>query len=57
VLCGGVSLAIYINGVAREFFEGVHGRGVYWLLKHPIDSDIVVDIVSGASPAASTASS
>jgi predicted acylesterase/phospholipase RssA len=49
VMYGGVSLAIYINGVAREFFEAVRGRGVYALLKHLCDSDIVVDIVSGAS--------
>ena len=49
VMYGGVSLAIYINGVAREFFEAVRGRGVYALLKHLVDSDIAVDIVSGAS--------
>jgi patatin-related protein len=49
VMYGGVSLAIYINGVAREFFEAVRGRGVYALLKHLLDSDIVVDIISGAS--------
>ncbi len=46
---GGVSLAIYINGVACEFFEAVRGRGVYGLLKHLTDSDITVDIVAGAS--------
>ena len=49
VMYGGVSLAIYINGVAREFFEAVRGRGVYGLLKHLVDSDVTVDIVSGAS--------
>lgn len=49
VMYGGVSLAIYINGVAREFFEAVRGRGVYGLLKHLVDSDVAVDIVSGAS--------
>src|SRR5262249_61052053 len=49
VLYGGVSLAIYINGVVREFFEAVHGRGVYKLLKVLTDSDLVVDVVSGTS--------
>lgn len=49
VMYGGVSLAVYINGVAREFFEAVRGRGVYRLLKAMTDSDIVVDIVSGTS--------
>lgn len=49
VMYGGVSLAIYINGVTREFFRAVHGNGVYKLLKRLIDADIVVDIVSGTS--------
>lgn len=49
VLYGGVSLAIYINGVAQEFFNAVKGRGVYRLIKALTDSDIVVDIVSGTS--------
>jgi patatin-related protein len=49
VLYGGVSLAIYINGVAHEFFRAVRGRGVYRLIKALTDSDIVVDIISGTS--------
>ena len=49
VMYGGVSLAVYINGVSREFFDAVRGRGVYRLLKALTDSDIVVDIVSGTS--------
>ncbi|HEV2719411.1 MAG TPA: patatin-like protein, partial [Thermoanaerobaculia bacterium] len=49
VMYGGVSLAIYINGVAREFFRAVKGNGVYKILKRLIDSDIVVDIISGTS--------
>lgn len=49
VMYGGVSLAIYINGVAHEFFRAVHGNGVYKLLKTLIDSEIAVDIVSGTS--------
>ena len=28
VLYGGVSLAIYINGVAREFHRAVRGEGI-----------------------------
>jgi hypothetical protein len=46
---GGVSLAIYINGVAHEFFRAVHGRGVYRLIKALTDSDIIVDVISGTS--------
>jgi patatin-related protein len=49
VVYGGVSLAIYINGVAHELFRAVRGRGVYKLLKRILDADIVVDIVSGTS--------
>ena len=49
VLYGGVSLAVYINGVAQEFFRAVRGAGVFRLLKALTDSDIVVDVVSGTS--------
>lgn len=49
VLYGGVSLAIYMNGVANEFFNAVRGGGIYALIKALTDSDVVVDIVSGAS--------
>ncbi len=49
VMYGGVSLAIYIYGVALEFWEAVRGRGVYGPLKEMLETDIVVDIVSGTS--------
>lgn len=49
VMYGGVSLAIYINGVAREFFRAVRGNGVYKLVKALTDSDIIVDVISGTS--------
>src|SRR4051812_9710514 len=49
VMYGGVSLAIYINGVVQEFFNAVRGRGVYRLIKALTDSDVVVDIISGTS--------
>ena len=49
VVYGGVSLAIYINGVADELFRAHRGRGVYKLLKRLLDTDIVVDIISGTS--------
>ncbi|MCA1993178.1 MAG: patatin-like protein, partial [Coleofasciculus sp. S288] len=49
VVYGGVALAIYMNGVCREFYNAVRGRGIYKLLKALTDSDIVVDIVSGTS--------
>src|SRR5262245_45126685 len=49
VMYGGVSLAVYINGVAQEFFRAVHGRGIYRVMKTLTDSYIVVTILSGAS--------
>src|SRR5713101_4000266 len=49
VMYGGVSLAIYINGISQELFRAVKGAGVYKLLKSLIDTDIVVDIISGTS--------
>ncbi|MCC6369360.1 MAG: patatin-like protein [Bryobacterales bacterium] len=49
VLYGGVSLAIYENGVAQELYRAVRGEGVYALLKDLIQTDIVVDIISGTS--------
>ena len=49
VMYGGVSLAIYINGVSQELFRAVQGAGVYKLLKVCFDVDIIVDIISGTS--------
>ena len=42
VVYGGVSLAVYMNGVCREFYNAVRGRGVYKLIKALTDADIVV---------------
>jgi hypothetical protein len=49
VLYGGVSLAIYINGVTIEFFRAVRGKGVFSLVKALTDSEVVVDVISGTS--------
>jgi hypothetical protein len=49
VMYGGVSLAIYIYGVAFEFSRAVRGQGIYRLIKALTDSDVVVDILSGTS--------
>ena len=49
VMYGGVSLAIYINGVSQELFRAVRGTGIYKLIKALTDADIVVDIISGTS--------
>jgi len=49
VVYGGVALAVYMNGVCREFYDATRGRGVYKLFKALTDSDIVVDIISGTS--------
>ncbi|MBV8452264.1 MAG: patatin-like protein [Deltaproteobacteria bacterium] len=49
VMYGGVSLAVYENGVAQELFRAVKGEGIYAFIKELISSDIVVDIISGTS--------
>jgi patatin-related protein len=49
VVYGGISLAIYMNGICQEFYNAVRGRGIYKLIKAITDADIVVDIVSGTS--------
>ena len=49
VLYGGVSLAIYINGVTQEFARAVRGQRGYRLVKALTDSDVIVDVVSGTS--------
>ena len=38
-----------MNGICREFYNAVRGRGIYKLIKALTDSDIVVDILSGTS--------
>lgn len=49
VVYGGVSLAVYMNGICREFYNAVRGRGIYKLVKALTDADLVVDIISGTS--------
>jgi patatin-related protein len=49
VLYGGVSLAVYENGIAQELYRAIRGKGVYGLIAKLIDSDIVIDIISGTS--------
>jgi predicted acylesterase/phospholipase RssA len=50
VMYGGVSLAIYIYGVASELFHAVLGdTPEYRALKKLLRSEIVVDVMSGAS--------
>lgn len=49
VVYGGIALAIYMNGICREFYNAVRGRGIYKLIKALTDADIVVDIISGTS--------
>lgn len=49
VMYGGVSLAVYTNGVAQEFHNAVQGNGVYHLIKELTDSEITLDILSGSS--------
>lgn len=49
VLYGGVSLAVYENGVAQELYRAIRGEGIYGLVKELTDSDITVDIISGCA--------
>jgi len=49
VLYGGVSLAVYENGVAQELFRATKGAGIYTVIKQLTGSDIVLDIMSGTS--------
>ena len=49
VMYGGISLAVYMNGIAREYFDLVRGRGVWGIFKRLADVDVVVDVISGAS--------
>ncbi|HEY1754746.1 MAG TPA: patatin-like protein [Bryobacteraceae bacterium] len=49
VLYGGVSLAVYMNGVTQEFLNLVRGNGVYKELAAITQSRFVVDIASGSS--------
>lgn len=48
-MVGGVSLAIYENGVAQELFRMTHGRGLYGVLKRITHSHAYIDILSGTS--------
>jgi patatin-related protein len=49
VLYGGVSLAVYENGVTQELFRAVKGAGIYTILKQITGCDVVLDIISGTS--------
>lgn len=49
VFYGGVSLAVYENGVARAFFDACRGRGAFAPLLRLLRGRFVVDVVSGSS--------
>jgi predicted acylesterase/phospholipase RssA len=49
VLYGGVSLAVYENGVSRCFYDLVKGNGVFKLLLKLLDAKAVVDVIAGTS--------
>ena len=49
VLYGGVSLAVYENGVARCFYDLVRSKGVFKILLDLLDASAAVDVVTGAS--------
>jgi patatin-related protein len=49
IMYGGVSLAVYMNGVAREYFDLVRGRGIWGIFKRLANVEVIVDILSGAS--------
>ncbi len=49
VLYGGVSLAIYENGVTRCFYDMVRKRGAFSILLELLDADATVDVIAGTS--------
>lgn len=49
VLYGGVSLAIYENGVTRSFFDLVKGSGIFRVLLTLLDAEAKVDVIAGTS--------
>lgn len=49
VLYGGVSLAVYENGVTRCFHDLVRGRGVFGLVLDMLEASATVDVISGTS--------
>jgi predicted acylesterase/phospholipase RssA len=49
VFFGGVSLAIYENGVARALYDLVQGRSIFKPLLELLDTRAVVDVMAGTS--------
>ncbi len=49
VFYGGVSLAIYENGVARAFHDAARNKGVFAPLMSLLGGRFVVDVISGSS--------
>ena len=49
VFYGGVSLAVYENGVARAFFDAAKRDGVFGPLMDLLNGNFVVDVISGSS--------
>jgi patatin-related protein len=49
VLYGGVSLAVYENGVTRCFHDLVRGRGIFAVLLDLLDASATVDVIAGTS--------
>ena len=49
VLYGGVSLAIYENGVTRCFYDLVRRQGIFSILLDLLDADAQVDTIAGTS--------
>lgn len=49
VLYGGVSLAIYENGVTRCFYDLVKERGIFKVLLELLGAKAVVDVIAGTS--------
>jgi patatin-related protein len=49
VMNGGVSLAVWIGGVAAEVYRAVRGDGLYGDLLKALDTRVSVDVITGAS--------
>ena len=49
VMTGGVSLAVWIGGVAGEIYRAAQGAGLYGALGQLTQTEVVVDVITGAS--------
>ncbi|MEP7203133.1 MAG: hypothetical protein ABI894_11015, partial [Ilumatobacteraceae bacterium] len=49
VMTGGVSLAVWMGGVAGEIYRCIKQHGLYGDLAELTQTEVIVDVMSGAS--------